>query len=645
MRTPESLTAAQRVERLRALEPGQWANADLAAADKSQVNSQTSLDRARASLAASLAQRPSASAHLDPRMEIEGAVSLLSIDDIDFYEHNPRVSKNPKYAELRQSIAADGITNILTVTRRPGGTKYFPYGGGNTRLAIAKELAGEGDSRFTQLRVVIKAWRSEFDVVAAHLVENENRGDTTFWEKALGVQSFKREFEKENPEQSLVGSELHRELKKRGMNFGVRMIQNFMFAVEHLGAVGQWLRTQDVNTILRPRISELVDVAERFDKRDEAQKLLRNHLDVVATGLHDLTERNRLRDASEHLAVELDAGKLVHEVAQALADATGHDRGRLVAMSALLAGDPRLQLRDLLAHTEAAAPSAARLQRPDADRQPPPARDGGDSPAASPEPAAEPASDPSPPADGWREPVQRPLAPMAGVVAGTSQQADGRAIPSGPQAAVQPDPRADGGMGDATHGERSLERRRLQLREQMVQVITDVNRVVPIHDFMKAIDGMPFGFLVDIPESLARIGDVDVTSQMERRGMVWHFLASMSGQLHEQHWRAVADDPLIHGTRWARARDQGAMSFARALGESVYAACGLVDREKGVFELHIPANVLWTLLSDAQLGPLLTRVIDVRHSLQQLEPDSHMLRGVQLRFDPSLETASGRSAP
>jgi hypothetical protein len=459
------------------------------------------------------------------------------------------------------------------------------------------------------------------------------------------VQSFKREFEMENPEQSLVGSELHRELNKRGMNFGVRMIQNFMFAVEHLGAVGPWLRTQDVNTILRPRMSELLDVAERFDKRDEAQMLLRNHLDVVASGLHDLMERNRLRDASEHLAVELDAGRLVHEVAQALADVTGHDRGRLVAMSALLAADPRLQLRDLLARTEAAAPISGRTQLPNTGRQPPLARDGGNSPAISTEPMADPASGASPPVDGWREPVQRPLAPMAGVVAGTSQQADGRATSSGSQAPVQRPLPVDGGMGAATHGELSMERRRNQLREQMVQVITDVNRVVPIHDFMKAIDGMPFGFLVDIPENLARIGDVDVTSQMERRGMVWHFLASLSGQLHEQHWRAVADDPLIHGTRWARARDEGAMSFARALGESVYAACGLVDREKGVFELHIPANVLWTLLSDAHLGPLLTRVIDVRHSLQQLEPDSHMLRGVQLRFDPSLEAADGRSAP
>lgn len=642
MRTPETLTAAQRAERLRALEPGLWAGDDQAVADPLHCNPmKLSLDKARASLMSPLPLRPSASAHLDPRMEIEGSVSILSIEDVDFYEHNPRVSKNPKYAELRQSIAADGITNILTVTRRPGGTCYFPYGGGNTRLAIAKELHAEGDSRFAQLRVVIKSWKSEFDVVAAHLVENENRGDTSFWEKALGVQTFKEEFEKENPEHSLIGSELHRELHKRGMNFGVRMIQNFMFAVEHLEAVGPWLRTQDVNTVLRPRLSELLDVAERFDKREEAQTLLRGHLDVVAAGLLELTERNRLRDASEQHVVELNAARLVQELSEELADVVGHERGRLVAMSALLAADPRLQVKDLLARTEGAGTSAGRAQQP--AKQDQQAADAVD--VSAPDAAM-------PSTSGRLEPVQRPLAPMAGVVAGTASRSDDRRAGQTDRPAHglrQPSFPPEHGLDEvadiSTDSAQGLAKRRQQLRDQMVEVITAVNGLVPIHDFMKAIDSMPFGFLVDIPDDLARIGDLDVTSQMERRGMLWHFLASLSGQLHEQHWRAAADDPMVHGTRWAHARSQGALQFARTLGEQVYAACGLVDRERGVFELHLPASVLWTLISDSQLGPLLSRVIELRRSLQQLEPDSHMLRGVQLRFDPPVDGSDGRGAP
>lgn len=636
MRTPETLTATQREARLRALDPGSWPSSDQAVPHPPHENSMnSSLDRARASLMSTLSQRPSASAHLDPRMEIDGAVTILSIDDIDFYEHNPRVSKNPKYAELRQSIAADGITNILTVTRRPGGTRYFPYGGGNTRLAIAKELHAEGDSRFAQLRVAIKAWKSEFDVVAAHLVENENRGDTSFWEKALGVQSFKEEFEKEHPEQSLIGSELHRELNKRGMNFGVRMIQNFMFAIEFLRPIGPWLRAFEVNMTLRPRLSGFLDVAGRFDKSDEAAQVVLTYLQTTASGLRELEERNRLRDPSEHVPVELEAARVVRDLAQALADLLGLERPGFERMGEAIAADPRLQSSDLLALRP---PASASVSAPagSADRE---TFQAPASPALEPAGAASHRPPVVPPSSA---PVQMPLSPMAGVVGGAEARQ--------PSELQREHPGRAGDVGADPHGahpavEHTVAVRRARLRDQMVQAITEINGVVPIHDFMLAIDSMPFGFFADIPENLARIGDVEVSSQMERRGMLWHFLASMSGQLHEQHWRAVADDPLVQATRWARERAQGAMPFARVLGESIYAACGLVDREQGVFELHIPANVLWTLLSDPELGALLSRVMELRRSLQQLEPDRHMLRGVQLRFTPVVETHAARSTP
>jgi len=39
--------------------------------------------------------------------------------------------------------------------------------------------------------VVIKAWCSESDVLAGHLIENEQRSDLTFWDKAQGVVALK----------------------------------------------------------------------------------------------------------------------------------------------------------------------------------------------------------------------------------------------------------------------------------------------------------------------------------------------------------------------------------------------------------------------------------------------------------------------
>jgi ParB family protein of integrating conjugative element (PFGI_1 class) len=637
MRTPETLTAAQRAERLRDRAPDvDSVPASAATIEAHPVSPKpSSLDKARASLMSSLSQRPSASASLDPRAEIEGSISILSVDDIEFYDHNPRVGVNPKYAEIHESVKADGITNILTVTRRPGGLKYFPYGGGNTRLRIAKELHAQGDSRFAQLRVMIKAWKSEFDVIAAHLVENENRGDTSFWEKALGVSTFRQEYEREYSGHSLIGSDLNRELGKRGMNFGVRMIQNFLFSVEYLAPVGPWLRTQDVNTILRPKLAEYLELASRFDKTEEASEMVRDYLQHVASGLRSLIERNALRDSSEHVAVELDAQRVVQDLASALAGLLGMEFRRFEYLSALLAADPRLQAKDLQAllpqsHYEVAGTVArSPIAGPGQVANP-------DAPAAqAPDPV--PSQEPGPAAS--LPPVQRSLGPMAIVVGGANS---GPSAPTGPSAPLSSHAASSTPDGGACHSagehaaakDQSVVRRRQTLRGQLFATFTEINTHVPIHDFMKGIEEMPFGYLSDLPVQLHEIQGHDVSAHMEDRGMLWHFLAALSGQLHETHWQHAANAPHMAGTRWAQARADGVEPFMQILQPAVYAACGIVEPEQGIFEVHLPSSVLWTLLSDVRLSPLLTRVIQLRFALQQLEPEHHHDRGFQLRFRP-----------
>ncbi|MBS0611386.1 MAG: ParB N-terminal domain-containing protein, partial [Proteobacteria bacterium] len=142
------------------------------------------MEQARKSLPPLSGPRASATANLDPRSDAELSFSILPVSEIVAYGHNPRQGQNPRYDELKASIKADGITNILTVTRRSVDDKYTPYGGGNTRLQIAKELFAEGDQRFAQLRVIVKEWPGDAQVITAHLVENELRADITFWEKA-----------------------------------------------------------------------------------------------------------------------------------------------------------------------------------------------------------------------------------------------------------------------------------------------------------------------------------------------------------------------------------------------------------------------------------------------------------------------------
>ena len=92
-----------------------------------------------------------AAAGMKPGDDFDGSVMRLRCTDIKPYDHNPRTSTNAKYAEIKAGILERGglPTGALSVTKRPGSSQYMLYMGGNTRLAIIKELWEEtGDSRF-----------------------------------------------------------------------------------------------------------------------------------------------------------------------------------------------------------------------------------------------------------------------------------------------------------------------------------------------------------------------------------------------------------------------------------------------------------------------------------------------------------------
>ncbi len=247
MRTPETLTAAQRAARLKLIGRDSDGEVDAPTTKESSLSSKNDRYRDQARESLNLGTPRNATANLDPKAEANQSFALLNITDIEPYRYNPRTLPNPQYEQIKASIRADGITNMLTVTRAPGAAKYSPYGGGNTRLKIARELLqDEGDRRFERLHVLIIAWPGEAAVISAHLAENENRGDISFWEKAKGVAAFKREFELASG-RALASNELNKELKQLGVNYGIKMIQNFAFAVEYLEPVGPWLKAREVN--------------------------------------------------------------------------------------------------------------------------------------------------------------------------------------------------------------------------------------------------------------------------------------------------------------------------------------------------------------------------------------------------------------
>ena len=125
----------------------------------------------------------------DPRTESQ---IELSVDEIRPYENNPRRATNAKFEDIKESIRTSGLRSPLTVTRRPGESHFIVEAGGNTRLLALRQLWAETrDPRFRKLVVLFRPWRSESHVLTAHLIENEQRGEMTFWDKACGIVALK----------------------------------------------------------------------------------------------------------------------------------------------------------------------------------------------------------------------------------------------------------------------------------------------------------------------------------------------------------------------------------------------------------------------------------------------------------------------
>ncbi len=162
----------------------------------------------------------------------------LDVDDIRTYEHNPRRADNVKFMEIKESIRASGIRNPITVTRRPGEEHFIIEAGGNTRLFAIQQLWREtGEARFARLTVLFRPWRSESHVLIAHLIENEQRGEMTFWDKASGMAKLKSLLESEQGCAYSV-REFEAELKTAGIPISTSTLSYYGFATGRLSALG-----------------------------------------------------------------------------------------------------------------------------------------------------------------------------------------------------------------------------------------------------------------------------------------------------------------------------------------------------------------------------------------------------------------------
>jgi len=177
----------------------------------------------------------------------EGAVSTLSdpiadtpmvvtLDQLKPYNLNPRVTRNPRHDDIKASIRERGLDAPPTITRRPGEDHFVIRNGGNTRLAILRELWSETrEERFFRIACLFRPWTARGEIVAltGHLAENELRGSLSFIERALGVEKARELYEAESGS-PLNQTELARRLSSDGYPITQPHISRMQDAVRYL---------------------------------------------------------------------------------------------------------------------------------------------------------------------------------------------------------------------------------------------------------------------------------------------------------------------------------------------------------------------------------------------------------------------------
>ena len=161
---------------------------------------------------------------------------IVTLDQLRPYDHDPRVKRNPVYEEIKASILERGLDAPPAITRRPGEEHYIIRNGGNTRLAILRELWTETkQERFFRISCLFRPWPERGEIVAltGHLAENELRGGLTFIERALGVEKA-REFYEQETGGTLTQSELARRLTADGYPVQQSHISRMQDAIRYL---------------------------------------------------------------------------------------------------------------------------------------------------------------------------------------------------------------------------------------------------------------------------------------------------------------------------------------------------------------------------------------------------------------------------
>jgi len=278
--------------------------------------------------------------------DANGTVLSLPPVHIKRYDRNPRQGRNPRYDDIKESIRLKGLLNPFTVTQRPGDAHYMVCGGGNTRLEILHELAAEfpGNPLYDPIPVVFRPWSGEADVIAAHLIENDLRADTSFWDKACGLMALRRELEVESGT-ALSSNDLRQKATALGHRVSRQTIQLYDFALDYLEPIGPRL-TFSTAQRLKDRIGAWSGLVARSNPTGGAvafRELMAHELERQAADLAASSVRQGLGGKP----VEADADVIAAALEKRVAALLSVDVGSLRRMVSAQASHPQATMAQL----------------------------------------------------------------------------------------------------------------------------------------------------------------------------------------------------------------------------------------------------------------------------------------------------------
>jgi len=554
--------------------------------------------------------------------DLDGSMMTLNVEDIHVYDKDPRTGPNPKFAEIRASMLAQGNNHRFSVTRRPGDSRYFVAAGGNTRLKIIKELwETTQDPKWKTLDVIYRKWRSETNVLVAHLAENEARADTTFWDKAWGIATLKAEIEAEKGAE-VTAVEVTETLRRSGLDRSQRYVQMALFVAETLRPIGPWLDLRPVNEFISPAYRGMNQLGKNLNlPAPTANQVMTDCMIAVGERLKE----QQLRGDAD---VALDPAGLVADWHRAMAARLETTPERLALMLDALEINPRVgaDVLNALARGDTVAGSGSTMVAPAPKTVVPSANK---TPAGNPGTGSQATGSRAPSPGQAAGALQMPLQGTMGPVTLPSAPADSDdSLTMAAVAAWEHDlgnlPELDGPLPvDWPSAYPEGQYRIALLHAHIASVLSDMMPVAELDGLIHMMQPLSLGYYLELPENGFAENIVGgLVEDVSLRRSTWLVLAALSGQFDLRNVQRMPEG--AGNCMWRTLSDAGRLE--EALEGMLHH--GMPDGSVEPWTMATAASGahFYEVACHPTLGPLLIRLLELVRRIADFGETVHLPR-------------------